>query len=396
MKINKPQMWTISISLLAMALFVFLYFSLVNLPKSLDGQTHCDFPNYYFAGLRLWHGQPVYTDVADDVLKLLGYPIGYKVYPADPPFTVAVLSFYSFLPYQWAWGINILFSLILLVAVTGISCRLCRYSLPASIIFISAALVSHPFLYLISRNHYEVILGLLGLLGWNAFRNGRSWSGGFYWGLAAGLKLFPAFWFFALPAYLGWKAFLRALFFFLLFSALGFFLLGIDNSLDYVFRIIPKSRLWYGTAGNYSFISFFYALKIPWPGWFLAVSAFIIGTYTSIFKKSSFTHAWVNLVVLSLLISPLSWLNYLVILLPIMIMLKTGIDKLPEFIIFGLLVLSLFFSPADIIKTDHLLSTVLLSSIPMFGLFGLWIYTFIKRKTLFDNFDSNGVTNIIR
>jgi hypothetical protein len=385
MKLNKIQIWTISIFFLVMALFVFIYFSLVNLPKSLDGQSHSDFPNYYFAGMRLWNGQPVYKDVAHDVLKLLGYQVGYKVYPADPPFTVFAFSFYSFLPYIWAWGINLFISIIFLVTVTGLSCRLCNYSLPVSIIFISAALVSQPFLYLISRNHFELILGFLGLLGWNAFRNGKLWSGGFFWGLAASMKLFPALWFFALPRHIGWRGFFKSILFFLIFSALGFFILGIDNSLDYIFRIIPKSRIWYGTAGNYSLISFCYSLKAPWLGWILAIIAFLIGIYTSFFIKSSFTQAWICLVILSLLISPLSWLNYLVILIPIVIILTVNINTTMGNIVLGILSISLFFSPADIVRTTHPWFTVLLSSIPLFGLIGLWLYNLIRHEAFSNN-----------
>jgi hypothetical protein len=391
MKFNRIQIWTISLTILAIAIFVFIYFCAINLPRCLDGRSHCDFPNYYFAGMRLWNGQPIYYDIAKDVHKFLGYDISYKVYPADPPFTVFILSVYSFLPYLWAWVINMIVSLALLVWVIGLTCRFCKFTFPIFIIFTSAALVSQPFLYLIMRNHYEVILGLLGLLGWNAFKNGKTWSGGIFWGLAASLKLFPAFLFFALPHYIGWRSFFKSLFFFLIFSLLGILAVGIDNSVDFILQIIPKSKMWYGTAGNYSLISFFYALKAPWVGWCLAVVAFLIGIYSSFYGKSNFTKVWISLVILSLLISPLSWLNYIVLIIPIIIILKASINKYSGNIIWGILTFSLFFAPADIVKTSHPWSTVLLSSIPLFGLISLFIFTFLSPIPLPLKIESNNI-----
>ena len=325
--------------------------------------------------------QPMYIGIADHLLKFLGYKY-YRIYPADPPFAVLVLSFYSFLPYPWAWGINIFVSLVLMVLVVGLTCRFCNYKLPTFITSIRISIVSIPFLNLIVINHYEVILALLGLLGWNAFRNGKTWSGGIFWGLAASLKLFPIFWVFALPQYLGWRAFLKSCFFFLIFSVLGVLVLGIENSMYYILKVIPNSRIWYGTVGNYSLTSLGYAFNAPWVGWLLAFLFFLLGIYASFYKKSNFTGVWIELVILSLLISPISWLNYLVLTIPLILILmttiKTNIEKLTLIII----IISLLFAPADTVKTNYHGLTVILTSIPLLGLISLWIYTFTHRKAM--------------
>ena len=379
MKFNKILIWIFSISILIMAVGFFVYFCSIQLPRRLDGRIPYDFPNYYFAGKRLWNGQSVYSGIADDVLKFFGYKY-YKIYPADPPFAVLALSFYSFLPYPWAWGINIFFSLSLMILVVGLTCRLCNYKLSTFISLIGIAIVSNPFLNLIVINHYEVILALLGSLGWNAFRNGKTWPGGIFWGLAASLKLFPIFWFFALPQYLGWRAFLKSCFFFLIFSILGILVLGTENSIYYILKVIPDSRMWYGTVGNYSLISFGYAFNAPWVGWLLAFLFFLLGIYASFYKKSNFTAVWIELVILSLLISPISWLNYLVLTIPLILILMTTIKTNIEKLTLIILTILLLFAPADTVKTNYHGLTVILTSIPLLGLISLWIYTFIHRK----------------
>jgi hypothetical protein len=383
-------LWIIALFALAVAVFTFTSFCLIHLPQCFDGRSPDDFPNYYLGGWRLWNNQPVYSDLSHDVQRFFGF--AYKAYPADPPFTVFVFSLYSFLPYPLAWGLNISISILLLLIMVWLACRYCRYSIPVFILFFSLALISNPFLFLIKRNHYEVALGLLGLLGWQAFKEKKSWSGSFFWGLAAALKLFPALWFFALPRIVGWPAFWKSVLFLSFFSAVGFVAVGTENSLDYFLYIIPKSKIWYGTAGNYSLISFFYALGALGIGWGVNFFILLSGIFLSFIKKTSFTFQWISLTLLSLLLSPLSWLNYLTIIIPILIILAAYPKPRFHQILLAALIILLLFSP-DHIRTGRVWSTVVLSSLPMFGLIGLWIYIFINRSVLATSPNQTQLTN---
>src|SRR5512135_2502170 len=90
--------------------FVLAWFILVHIPECFDGTSPADFPNYYFAGLRLFEDRPIYADLHDEVQKSLGWD--YNLYPEDVPFAIVALSPLSLLAYKPAWWALAIFSLV--------------------------------------------------------------------------------------------------------------------------------------------------------------------------------------------------------------------------------------------------------------------------------------------
>jgi len=157
---------------------VLVWFGYVQVPQCFDGSSPHDFPNYYFGGQRLLEGRPIYSNLHDDVMNKFGWE--YNVYPADPPFAVAALSTLSLMPYKPAWWTLAIFSFISICAVVLLTAREALLSKDSTLITLSIAACSPPFLYLVKRNHFEMALVLCSVLGWMALRRARPSSGSCY------------------------------------------------------------------------------------------------------------------------------------------------------------------------------------------------------------------------
>ena len=304
-----------------LTLFSFKYLKYVH--PEVTAVSTTDFPNYFFAGKRLLTGDLIYRPFNDELESLTG-ATGYRAYTADTPLTILLLSPLSELDIAYAaHTLNIISVLLLSLSIFVVSMH-CGFSFLACFFFTALSLSSHAFLFLLKRCHMESVLLFLAIYGFIRLSKGTPGICGFLWGLAASLKLFPLMW---LLPYFRTKS-KRALFFsgilsFLFFSSISFFVVGGENFRVFVFEVIPKSAQWYGTAGNYSIISFFTALL----GYDTAVmpSIFVCLLLLVYFLKLIFTHdisdkrAYAVSTSAALLLSPLSWLNYLILIFPALI-----------------------------------------------------------------------------
>jgi alpha-1,2-mannosyltransferase len=338
----------------------------VHIPQSFDGSSPGDFPNYYFGGQRLFDGRPIYADLGDEVMNRLGWK--YNAYPADPPFAVAALSPLSFLKYKNAWWVLAIFSFISLCVVVFLTAREAGLSKAYTLIALSLSVCSHSFLFIIKRNHFEMALVLCSVLGWMALRRGRSSAAAISFGIAGALKLFPVLWLLA-PFISGKKrALLVGCVSFCLLSAIGVLVIGTQNMRDFVFHIIPRSSQWYGVVGNYSLFSFSTALGVPILGWALSILIGILGLYDLLSGPKQATSVWIRTVTLSLLLSPLSWLNYLVLLIPIAITVVAVSEPGSRRRLYTFALCAMILSWPSYVPTPSVLCTILASYVPTYGL----------------------------
>jgi alpha-1,2-mannosyltransferase len=347
----------------------------VYIPQCFDGSSPGDFPNYYFGGARLFDGRPIYADLRDEVMNKLGWK--YNAYPADPPFAVAALSPLSFLKYKNAWWTLAIFSFISLCVVVFLTAREARLSKAYTLIALSLAICSHPFLFIFKSNHFEMALVLCSVLGWMALRRARPSVAAIFFGIAAALKLFPVLWLLA-PFIMGKRrALLVGCVSFFALSAIGALIVGIGNMRDFVLYIIPRSSQWYGVVGNYSFISISAALGVPLFGWLISILAGVLGLYDLLSGPNQGTSVWVRAVTLSLLLSPLSWLNYFVLLIPIAITMVAGAEPGSRRRLYTFGLCAMILSWPSYIPTPSALLTILASYVPTYGLV---IMYFLGRK----------------
>ncbi len=369
-----PVAWAITV----VSLVGFAAFAATRLPAAVHGAP--DFPNYYIGGERLLSGEPVYGPIGEDVRVLFGVD-DYESYPADPPATVALLAPLSLLPYATAWWLFFALSAVLLAGVGYSTAREVAWSRPLAVAVGATMLVTSAGRFLLLRNHMEAILLLLLFLGWRALRRGRDFEGGAWWGFAAALKLFPAFLIVGLFAAHRTKAAKSALITGVVATGLGVTILGWDNTIAFVREVLPVSKQWYGALGNYSFLSFGTALATERLGWALAVAGTAGLTWWYWRRAKTVDQVWVGGVAAMLLISPLSWVNYLVLAIPGLILIAHRLDLRTaggRWTLLGLAGALGFWGP---IVLAERVPAVLLSFVPMYGLLASFVLVMRRAET---------------
>ncbi len=368
----------VAVALTVLALAGFAIFAITQLPEASRGGP--DFPNYYFGGGRLLGGEPVYGSVAGEVQDLFGVD-DYDAYPADPPASVLLLAPLSALPYATAWWLFAALSAILLVSGAYVVARAVGWHRAIALAVGMAFLVTSAGRFLLFRNHMEAILLALLILGWLALRRDRDISGGALWGLAAALKLFPALLIVGLLAARRTRAAVSAMATAVAVTGLGVLVVGWDNTIAFFRDVVPASQQWYGALGNYSLLSFGTALISEPFGWALAGLGGIGLVWWYWRGVRTIDQVWVAGTAAALLITPLSWLNYLVLVIPGLILLASRVDLRTvggRWTLLGLTGALGFWGP---IVLAERVPSVLLSFVPTYALVGLFFAAMRRLET---------------
>lgn len=370
--------------ILLLTLFIFKY-SLLPPSESTPINT-TDYPNYYFAGLRWLEGTPIYRPFDDDLQAITGTG-GYKAYTADTPAAVILLSPLSFLSLEAGMVLLNHLSIILCIVAMFLLARSKDYSIRGSILVCAFALSSFPFFFLLKRAHMEAVILLAGVLGIVAANSKRLRSAGCIFGAAAALKLFPFIW--LIPYLIKWRKETRAIFLagaiaFAVLTALSFILVGWENVMVFIFQVIPRSKEWYGVAGNYSLISYFTALfgfeSAIIPSLISALLVLILFVKSIALDALSHERAYSASTAAALLITPLSWVNYFVLTFPIIIFLfrSMNFSLFADRVIFAGLFIAWWNWP-EYIETPWPALSLQLSFFPMFAL-GAFLILLSSRK----------------
>ncbi len=183
---------------------------------------------------------------------------------AHPPPAVLVVLPFAGLSYQNA---HLLWNLLSLTALAASVLILWRsLGLPLGLwtpILAVAVLTSHPLQQQLIQGQWNLVLLLLLVLVWAGDRAGRTVGPGLCLGLAAALKLFPAFLVLYFLAARRWRAAFVAVGTFVLLNALAALLLGFPTYRDYITKALPQVQAWRGSACNCSVTGFFCQLFDP-------------------------------------------------------------------------------------------------------------------------------------
>ena len=361
----------------AMAVVLFGVFFAREAPKSLDGTALPDFPNYYIGGERLFDGRPVYGSLEAEVEERFGVP-GYDAYPADPPPTVMLVAPLSLLPYDTAWLLLAGLSVVILLTVAYFTAREVGFSPEVGVALAGASLLTTSFRFLVARNHIESLVLLLGFLGWRALRRRGPEAAGVWWGLATALKLFPGMWLVGLAGRRNRVGVVTGAGTVVVVGMVSFAVLGWSNVAEFATEVIGSSTRWYGALGNYSLLSLGTALSSPTLGWVLTgIGAAIL---VPLYVKSAVRpdQIWVAGTAVALLLSPLSWLNYLVLAIPALVIVGSRLDvkvATDRWLLLGLVASLGFWGPVVFAAE---LPSILVSFVPTYGLVALFV-TAIRR-----------------
>lgn len=275
-----------------------------------------DFPNYYYSAIAEAEGESIYSDFTDRLEADRSASIPNINYLADPPPVVLLFYPVRWISYELAFWILIAVSGIAMTATvwaTGVELGMAR---PWVISLAAASLLTTGFRFMTLRNHFEAVLALLAALGWVRLR--RRGSPGAYWGIAAGLKLFPALWTVGLVR--NRRAVVDGLAAFVAIVGLTAVMIGPQDFSVYVREVIPRASQWFQATGNYSLMSVGTLIGGTPLGWGLTGVGFLGFGWTAYRLGNDHDALYVAGVAWSLLLSPLSWLNYLVIVIsPLMV-----------------------------------------------------------------------------
>jgi len=303
-----------------------IFFCLSTLPLSFNGERPNDFPNYYFAGLRLFEDRPIYDPLENEVFRRLGF-VHYPTNIADPPTTIVLMSPLSQLRYHAAFFTLYAFSLFGIPLLVYYTARYLGIGHWESICACSLTLFSNQYRFLLLCNHMESILLFCLTFGWIALRKGRERTGGVLWGLASALKLFPGLLIVMLTLSRRKRAVLTGTFTALILLALSGTIIGWTNSVTYIRHVIPQSQQWYGHDCNFSLMSIGYRLGGMTAGWVLTIAAFTAIMFLSVKMKGSQDRIFTVGTAGMLIISPLSWLGYGVLLFPVFLLLFAELNR---------------------------------------------------------------------
>jgi hypothetical protein len=346
---------------------------------SMEDSVRPDFPNYYLGGERLFDGSPVYGPLEAEVEERFGVA-GYDAYPADPPPTMLLVAPLSLLPYDTAWLLVAFLSVLILVVVVYLTAREMEFSPKWSGALAAAALLTTSFRFLITRNHIESLVLLFGFLGWRALRRRGAEGAGVWWGLGTALKLFPGMWLVGLLPRRTRVGVVTGAGTVLVLAIVSLAVMGWQNVSDFATEVVGSSTRWYGALGNYSLLSFGTALGSMSFGWILTGLAAV--TLVPVYLRFAVQpdQVFVAGTATALLISPLSWLNYLVLAIPGLVIVAARLDvrkSADRWWLFGLVASLGFWGP---VVFGAKLPTILVSFVPTYGLIGLFVFAVTRMR----------------
>lgn len=292
--------------------------------EALNGVDPYDFPNYYFSGIRLFEQRPIYDLLTQELMSSLGWV--YNAYMADPPFTVVLLSPLALMDYSSAWLIFLALSIFSIVIGIIFLLRDLRFKSPQIFLLTSIVLASQSSLYLFKRNHIESLIFLGLCLCIINLRHQRYQLASLLIGCVSAIKLFPAFLLVMMIQKLGRRYVAAGFLLMATLSLVGITIcdygdLAFSNSRRYLDEVLGRSEQWLGTVGNFSLRSFLVAFgddPHSISSSYVALLILVVATAfrTAISKTSSLSTCLLTGTASALLLSPLAWLNYLVLLVP--------------------------------------------------------------------------------
>jgi Glycosyltransferase family 87 len=204
-----------------------------------------DFSQDWLSARSFLAGAPIYESLQTSVRRSFadrgaGFPVTLR-YNAHPPGAVVLALSFALLDYRtafWAWTVASLAALIASLALLSqmFAGTIWNWALlPATCLIIT----SYPLRESLYMGQSNCVLLLLVTSACFAQRRGAAWSAGAFLALATYLKLFPGLFFLALLLKRDYKSFTAGLVWLTGLVLLGVLVLGVQNNLDYVFRVGP-------------------------------------------------------------------------------------------------------------------------------------------------------------
>jgi hypothetical protein len=300
-----------------------------------------DYYQEWSSGRSIIVGDPVYRPTFEFAKRDFGkrlnssasWNLGYNVHP---PTSVLLALPFGYLNYSnsfFAWS---LFTLGLFALSLYLIARSSGYHFGwLSVLPITCGcLLSGPFWHQFQQGQLNPLILFFITLGWLNLRQQRVWRTGFWLGLAAATKAFPAFLAIYFLVRREWKSFAATIFSFVLITFITASALGVQTYVDYVRLVLPEALDWRSASTNASlpglwcklfdpgtrgghYIPLFYSpilAKLLTAVSWLVVLSLLTGVWTRAKTVPDIDHAFGLAIVGMLLLSPVTWEHYFLLL----------------------------------------------------------------------------------
>ena len=350
------------------------------------GNESSDFVSDYFPAYSLRNGGAIYgEDIANLEKKMLGAS---KIQNFHPPFNALLFLPFSFLPYNKAFVVLGVMSLILLLLINQLVVRGLELNNEWFLNYACFTLCWYPVLCCLILGQSSMIIAACLIGGWFNLRLKKEYIAGFLFAIATLMKLFPGLVLLYLLILKQWRALIAMVSFIVIGLSLTAFIVGLDDMRTYavimVFRDIDDYR---GYVLNHSIGGIVTRLFGKPMGWFeplvelpyiasLLIILLSIGIliYTTLklremaAKKERADDAFALTLVTMLLLSPITWSHiFPVLILPMGLLLREYIDEpSPKTLRLFLFILFLVSLP-DVIIARSLMSIYYPFKMPLYG-----------------------------
>ena len=350
------------------------------------GDESSDFVSDYFPAYSLRNGGAIYgEDIANLEKKMLGAS---KIPNFHPPFNALLFLPLSFLPYNKAFVVLGVISLILLLLINQLVVRGLELNNEWFLNYVCFTLCWFPVLYCLILGQSSMIIAACLIGGWFYLRLKKEYIAGFLFAIATLMKLFPGLVLLYLLILKQWRTFFATVSFIVVGLIVTTIIVGFDDMRTYVMIIVARDIDDYqGYVLNHSIGGIVTRLFGKPMGWFeplvelpyiasLLIILLSIGVlvYTvlkmreMVVTKERADYAFALTLVTMLLLSPITWTHiFPVLILPIGLLLREYINeptsKRLRLFLFILLLVSL----PDVIIARSLMSIYYPFKMPLYG-----------------------------
>ncbi len=287
-----------------------------------DANEARDFFRDYSSARNLLSGKPVYGSLEQSLQEYLG-PLPHlgAVYNGHPPTSVLLAIPFASTDYVlatklWGWLSLIALGLSLAILLSEMKCSL---SIERWMLVLIGFAAWPPLWLHIGYGQFGLVLLLLITLAWQASRSGQDAYAGCVIGLAAAIKIFPAFLLLYFILRRRWRAVIFGISSFIVVNAVTLVIVGVRTYKDYLAIGLPHLSLFIAHDRNSSLTGFFSRLfSPPLSSWMILISSVVILAVivrTATRRETDFDREFGLTVTGTLLLCSLTWEHSFVILL---------------------------------------------------------------------------------
>ena len=284
-----------------------------------------DFIQFYLMAKAAASGQPVYAPLADLAQQFDPNLGNFPQSSAYPPTVLFLCRPLAALPYFYAlllWDLTeVLCFAIASILVIGRFRN--QASVMALLLVVLACVLWPPFANDLYQGQMMMTILLLVTITWLSLTSGRHTLGGISLGLLFALKLYAAPIALLLLLQRNYRALAWAIAIFLLCNLIIVAWLGTGTLTQYYLQVAPQiERTYRSHPLNFSVFALGARLVAPWFG-LVIVGIILAFAFWLAWRAPDFDHAFMILMAVTTIISPVAWSHYLITLLPAFCLLIT-------------------------------------------------------------------------